>query len=62
MMAASQHFTAIFPLHVGGSLIPGYTAFYAFIANVIVTIALSVAFNALGVSNGTDQTTAADDV
>jgi SSS family solute:Na+ symporter len=59
-MAASQHFTAIFPLHIGGMLVPGYTAFYAFIANVVVTIVLSIVLNAAGVSSGTDQTTPAD--
>src|SRR6185437_10282998 len=43
IMAASQHFTAIFPLHLwGGRVIPGYTAFYAFIANILVTIILTV--------------------
>jgi len=60
MMAASQHFTAIFPLHIGGSLVPGYTAFYAFVANVIVTVVLTVVFNALGVASGTDRTARAD--
>ena len=60
MMAASQHFTAIFPLHIGGSLVPGYSAFYAFIANIIVTVVFSIVFNALGVASGSDQTAAAD--
>jgi solute:Na+ symporter, SSS family len=60
IMAASQHFTAIFPLHIGGLLVPGYTAFYAFIANIIVTVVLTVVLNALGVSGGPDHTTAGD--
>lgn len=59
-MAASQHFTSIFPLHLGGTLLPGYTAFYAFLANLTVTIVLSFAFNALGVASGTDETEASD--
>ncbi|MGI8546886.1 MAG: sodium:solute symporter family transporter, partial [Gemmatimonadaceae bacterium] len=59
-MAASQHFTAIFPLHLLGKLLPGYTAFYAFVANLVVTLVLSVAFEALGVASGTDETEAAD--
>lgn len=60
VMAASQHFTSIFPLHLGGTLLPGYTAFYAFLANLTVTIVLSFAFNALGVAGGTDETEASD--
>lgn len=59
-MAASQHFTSIFPLKIGGFHLSAYSAFYAFIANVIVTCALSAVFNALGVGRGNDQTTAAD--
>jgi SSS family solute:Na+ symporter len=61
IMAASQHFTAIFPLQLwGGRVIPGYTAFYAFIANILVTVILTVVFGVLGVSSGADHTTAAD--
>lgn len=59
-MAASQHFTSIFPLHLAGKLLPGYTAFYAFLANLVVTFVLSVAFRALGIASGADETEAAD--
>jgi SSS family solute:Na+ symporter len=59
-MAASQHFTAIFPLHLGGMNLSAYSAFYAFIANLIVTFVLSAVFNALGVARGADQTANAD--
>src|SRR5665213_1254670 len=59
-MAASQHFTAIFPLQVGGFHLAAYSAFYAFIANLIVTCTLSAVFNATGVGRGNDQTRAAD--
>ena len=59
-MAASQHFTAIFPLHVLGTMVPAYSAFYAFIANVVVSVVLSAVLNAAGVAAGTDRTTASD--
>ncbi|HEX5438929.1 MAG TPA: sodium:solute symporter [Gemmatimonadaceae bacterium] len=59
-MAAAQHFTAIYPLHLAGHTFAGYTAFYAFIANMIVAVVLTVVFNALGVGPGTDETEAAD--
>jgi SSS family solute:Na+ symporter len=59
-MAASQHFTAIFPLHLAGRIVPGYSAFYAFLANLIVVIVLSVILNALGVASGRDETRDAD--
>ncbi|MGI8508150.1 MAG: monocarboxylate uptake permease MctP [Gemmatimonadaceae bacterium] len=59
-MAASQHFTSIFPLHLGGKLVPGYTAFYAFLANLAITLVLSVVFKVLGVAAGTDATEASD--
>jgi hypothetical protein len=40
--------------------VPGYSAFYAFIANLVVTIVLSAAFNAAGVGRGDDSTAEAD--
>ncbi|MEO8945287.1 MAG: sodium:solute symporter [Gemmatimonadaceae bacterium] len=59
-MAASQHFTAIFPLHIGSSVIPGYSAFYAFVANLIVSAVLTVIFNMIGLARGSDRTVSAD--
>jgi SSS family solute:Na+ symporter len=59
-MAASQHFTAIYPLQIGGLDLRGYSAFYAFIANVIVVVAASAVLNALGVERGRDETVEAD--
>jgi SSS family solute:Na+ symporter len=59
-MAASQHFTAIFPLRFAGFHMLAYSAFYAFIANLLVTVILSVIFNAMGVARGTDHTRAGD--
>jgi SSS family solute:Na+ symporter len=60
MMAASQHFTAIYPLHFAGLQLSAYSAFYAFLLNLVVTVALSTVFNATGVARGTDHTIASD--
>ncbi|MEO7216979.1 MAG: sodium:solute symporter [Gemmatimonadaceae bacterium] len=59
-MAASQHFTAIFPLSIAGFHLSAYSAFYAFLANVAVTVALSLILNATGVARGADHTRASD--
>lgn len=59
-MAASQHFTAIYPLHIAGFNLSAYSAFYAFIANIGVAALLTVVCNALGIARGTDQTANAD--
>jgi hypothetical protein len=60
MMAASQHFTAIYPFHFAGLQLSAYSAFYAFLLNLVVTVALSTVFNATGVARGTDHTIASD--
>ena len=59
-MAASQHFTAIFPLHLGGMNLSAYSAFYAFLVNILVTVVLSMVFNATEIARGTDSTSASD--
>lgn len=59
-MAASQHFTAIYPLHIGGFDLRGYGAFYAFIVNLIVTVVASAVLNAMGVARGADETVEED--
>lgn len=59
-MAASQHFTAIFPLYLAGMNLSAYSAFYAFLVNIVVTVVLSAAFNATGIARGTDSTSASD--
>jgi hypothetical protein len=41
-------------------VIPGYAAFYAFIANIVVTVVLSLIFNLVGLAKGADTTAAAD--
>jgi SSS family solute:Na+ symporter len=51
-MAASTGFkSAIFPLHMGGLLAPGYAALYAVIINLVVSFALSFLLNAMGQTN-----------
>ncbi|MCC7463924.1 MAG: sodium:solute symporter [Gammaproteobacteria bacterium] len=59
-MAASQHFTSIFPLHIGGTTIPGYAALYALVANLAVTLLLSALAPRLGWRRVTDATSAGD--
>jgi SSS family solute:Na+ symporter len=59
-MAASQHFTAIYPLHIGGFSMGGYSAFYALIANFAVTVLVTLVLDAFGVSRGADDTVPAD--
>jgi SSS family solute:Na+ symporter len=58
-MAASVNFTAMYPLAIGGWTFPGYIAVYTLILNLIVTIVLTPAFNAMGASQN-DRTSAAD--
>lgn len=56
LMYAGNHFGPVYPLHVGPLTIPGFAALYAFAANLIVTVALTLAFDRLGVSRGADKT------
>ncbi|MBC5824543.1 MAG: sodium:solute symporter, partial [Candidatus Eremiobacteraeota bacterium] len=60
LMAMSQGFKSIYPLHVGGMVIPGFAAFYALLLNLATAALLSVVFHASGVSNGIDKTSASD--
>ncbi len=59
-MAVSQGFKPVYPLHVGGWVVPGYAAFYALLANLAVTAALSAVFNAANIPSGDDRTSASD--
>lgn len=60
-MAAAEHFkTSVYPLHLGSSIIPAYAAVWAVLANIIVTVVLSLIFNAAKVPNGRDETTMQD--
>ena len=57
----TPHFaSSTYSLHLFGQVIPGYAAFYAFIANIVVTVVLSLVFNLVGLAKGTDSTAAAD--
>ncbi len=57
----TPHFaSSTYSLHLFGQVIPGYAAFYAFIANIVVTVVLSFVFNLVGLAKGTDSTAAAD--
>jgi SSS family solute:Na+ symporter len=42
LMAASQNFSSIFPLQIGGETFAGYNAFFALLANIVVIAAVSV--------------------
>ena len=58
-MFVAANLTPNFPLAIGGSAFPGYTALYTVVLNLIVAIALTPVFNAMG-SRHTDATVAAD--
>src|ERR1700690_1084294 len=60
-MARELAFKAnVYPLHVGGVVIPGYAALWALIANFAVSIVASAALSGAGVTNGKDATRAQD--
>ena len=59
-MAASQSFVSAFPLNVGPVHITMYAAFFAIIANLLVTIGLTPVFARLDRRECHDETTAAD--
>lgn len=58
-MAASQGFSSIYPLAIGGTTIPGYAALYALVLNLVVTVVLSTLAPRLGWRPGVDATDAA---
>jgi SSS family solute:Na+ symporter len=60
-MAASLSFqSAVFPLAVDGFTVPGYAALYALAINFAVSIVLSLLFNQILATRGTDLTSTAD--
>jgi len=59
-MAVSQQFKPAYPLHLGGFTVPGYTAFYALLVNLMVAVVLSLLLRALNSDAGSDQTSPAD--
>ena len=46
-MAAAVNLTPTYPLQVAGYTLPGYTALYAVLLNILVTIVLTPVFNAM---------------
>jgi SSS family solute:Na+ symporter len=60
-MAATLGFKgSVYPLHLGGSTVPGYAALYALLVNLGVAGLASAALHAAGVAGGKDATAAAD--
>jgi SSS family solute:Na+ symporter len=59
-MAVSQNFASVYPLSIGGSIIPGYAALYAVIVNLVVAVVLTWVFNAASAPAGVDETAVAD--
>src|SRR4051794_1936818 len=60
LMAASQDFAPAYPLDVAGTTINAYTGIFALAANLVVTLASTLVLRRAGVSDGGDETRAAD--
>ncbi len=58
-MAVSVNYAAAYPLAFGGMTLPGYTAFYTVIVNLVIAVVLTPVFNAMG-SKRLDETVASD--
>ena len=58
-MFVAANLTPNYPLAIGGFTFPGYTALYTVILNLIVTIVLTMLFNAMNAAT-VDETVAAD--
>jgi SSS family solute:Na+ symporter len=60
-MAILAHLTPTFPLTIAGWILPGYTAFYTLILNLVFAAILTPVFNALSARDASlDETLAAD--
>ena len=60
-MAAAVNLTPTYPLQVAGYTLPGYTALYAVLLNILVTIVLTPVFNAMAAQRTPlDETVASD--
>ncbi len=46
----------VYPLHVGGTTVPGYSALWALLANFAAAVAVTLAMKAAGVAQGNDAT------
>ncbi len=60
MIVARGFVSSIFPISLGGLNISMYAAVPALIVNLLLSVALTLLFRMLGVSNGRDNTTSAD--
>jgi SSS family solute:Na+ symporter len=61
LMASELQFKGtVYPLHLGGTTVPGYAALWALVANLAVAAVVSAVLNAAGVERGTDATQPAD--
>jgi solute:Na+ symporter, SSS family len=61
LMAIALNFkSSVYPLQLGDHIYPAYAAVYALIVNVVIAVVLTLAFNAVGVARGTDETTSVD--
>jgi hypothetical protein len=60
-MAVAAHLTPAYPLTLGGYTLPGYSAFYTVILNLLLAVVLTPLFNALSAGRTpADETLAAD--
>ncbi|HXQ54058.1 MAG TPA: sodium:solute symporter [Stellaceae bacterium] len=59
-MAVVMNFSATYPLALGGFSMPGYTAFYTVILNLVIAIVLTPVFRGMSRSAPVDETVAAD--
>jgi SSS family solute:Na+ symporter len=60
-MAVATKLTTTFPLHLGSQTFPGYTAVYTVVLNLVVAVALTPVFNAMGSrKTPVDETVASD--
>lgn len=59
-MAYAAHLTPIYPLTIGGFSMPGYTAFFTLILNLVVAVILTPLLKSFSSARSADQTLPAD--
>ncbi|HUK60601.1 MAG TPA: sodium:solute symporter [Stellaceae bacterium] len=59
-MAVAVNFAAAYPVTIGGFAMPGYTALYTVILNLVVALVLTPVFRAMASGAAADETQAAD--
>jgi len=59
-MAISTHLTPAYPLSIGAYTLPGYTAFYTIILNIVLVVLLTPLFNGISGRTPIDETALAD--